>query len=272
MSEEQKTEQAVNETPVVDTPATSAETPTETPAQTGADTAASSSDAPASTEDTRGGARRSFGGRKPYGGRKSGGFRKGSRFGDRPKPEFEQKIINISRVTRVVKGGRRLSFRVDMVIGDKKGRVGLGSGKATDTSLAIQKAFNQARKNLVYLKLTKTHSIPYPVDAKVTSSRVEMMPNKERGLVAGSTLRNVLELAGIKDVTAKVHSRSKNKLNNAKATIEALKNFEVPMSERKVEKKTSSTDHGKDRRGGRGGGFRKSEHQGRFNNQRRDSR
>jgi small subunit ribosomal protein S5 len=199
--------------------------------QTGVDTT-TTKDAPKKDAETktdapktdarggRGGARRSFGNRKP------GGFRKGSRFrGDRPKPEFEQKIINISRVTRVVKGGRRLSFRVDMVIGDKKGRVGLGSGKATDTSLAIQKAFNQARKNLILVDRTKTNSIPFETSAKVTSSEVILMPNKQRGLVAGSTVRNILEFAGITDVTAKIHSRSRNKLNNAKAGIKALEAF-----------------------------------------------
>lgn len=210
MSEEKKTEQKV----------------AESSAPTGADTAAASSKGAGAT----GGARRTFG-------KKPGGFRKSSRFrSERPKPEFDQKIINISRVTRVVKGGRRLSFRVDMVIGDKKGRVGLGSGKATDTSLAIQKAFNQARKNLIKLKLTKTFSIPYAVSAKVTSSEVEMMPNKERGLVAGSTMRTVLELAGINHISGRIHSRSKNKLNNAKATIEALKTFAVKMAP--VEEKT----------------------------------
>ncbi|MCA9352949.1 30S ribosomal protein S5 [Patescibacteria group bacterium] len=181
----------------------------------------------------RGGARRNFGSKKP-------GFRKGSpsRFrSERPKPEFEQKIINISRVTRVVKGGRRLSFRVDMVIGDNKGRVGLGSGKATDTSLAIQKAFAQARKHLIKIKRTENNSIPFAVDAKVTSSRIEMMPNHGRGLVAGSTMRTVLELAGITDVSARVHSRSKNKLNNAKAALKALKVFSVPMEPLKDEPK-----------------------------------
>lgn len=195
-----------------------------------------------------GGARRSFGERKGHGGpRKPGGFRKSSRFrGERPKPEFEQKIINISRVTRVVKGGRRLSFRVDMVIGDKKGRVGLGSGKATDTSLAIQKAFNHARKNLLKLKLTANNSIPHEVSAKVTSSRIEMMPNKERGLVAGSTVRNVLELAGITDVTTKVHSRSKNKLNNAKAALAALRSFaEASFSPRDEEERKETSESGR---------------------------
>lgn len=217
MSEEQKKEQVVAET-------STEKKEVENTAQTGADTAKTGDKKPFS----RGGARRPGGKGNLRGGRKS------SRFGNRPKPEFEQKIINISRVTRVVKGGRRLSFRVDMIIGDKKGRVGLGSGKATDTSLAIQKAFNQARKNLVYLKLTKNKSIPFGTDAKVTSSVVEMMPNKERGLVAGSTMRNVLEIAGITDVTARVHSRSKNKLNNAKAAVKALTAFKMSDEERRA--------------------------------------
>lgn len=236
MSEEQKKEQVVAENSVEKKAA-------DTTAQTGADTA------PKERSFGRGGARRPGG---------KGGFRgrKGSRFGNRPKPEFEQKIINISRVTRVVKGGRRLSFRVDMIIGDKKGRVGLGSGKATDTSLAIQKAFNQARKNLVYLKLTKNKSIPFGTDAKVTSSRVEMMPNKERGLVAGSTMRNVLEIAGITDVTARVHSRSKNKLNNAKAAVKALTAFKMSDEERRALDIKLSAARAKEMGNQRGGGRR----------------
>ena len=256
MSEEQKTEQAVAETPVVTTDAPAAEKTTEAPAQAGADTAkTATSDRPSRTGyQGNGGARRSFG-------QKPGGFRKSSRFrSERPKPEFDQKIINISRVTRVVKGGRRLSFRVDMVIGDKKGRVGMGSGKATDTSLAIQKAFNVARKNLVTLKLTKTNSIPYTIDAKVTAARIEMMPNKERGLVAGSTVRNVLELAGVTDVTARVHSRSKNKLNNAKAAIKALQIFEIVSEKRKesviVDKKPEQKGRFDKSRGAGGRGHR----------------
>ena len=222
-----------------------ADAPAKADAQAKAPAGADTSAAPAGNTQ-----RRSFGGggARRGGSGKPGGFRKSSRFGSRPKPEFEQKIINISRVTRVVKGGRRLSFRVDMVIGDKKGRVGLGTGKATDTSLAIQKAFNQARKNLLYLKLTNNKSIPHEVEAKVTSSKVYMMPNKERGLVVGSTMRNVLEFAGITDVTGRVMSRSKNKLNIAKAAIEALRVFDLPLEERPKPKAPQSDD----RRGFRG--------------------
>ena len=152
-------------------------------------------------------------------GRNSG--RRGSSFG-RPKPEFDQKIINIRRVTRVVAGGRRFSFSVAIVIGDRKGSVGLGLGKAGDTSLAINKALRNAKKNMVKLKLTKTMSIPFEVKAKFGSALVELMPNKGRGLVAGSVVRDIVKLAGMRDITGKILSKSKNKLNNSKAVMLAL--------------------------------------------------
>ena len=147
--------------------------------------------------------------------------RRNSSFG-RVKPEFDQKILNIRRVTRVVAGGRRFSFSVALVAGDKKGSVGLGLGKAGDTALAINKAVRNAKKNMVRLKLTKTMSIPHELSAKFSSSKVLLIPNKGRGLVAGSVIRDIVKLSGMKDVTAKIWSKSKNKLNNAKAVMEAL--------------------------------------------------
>jgi len=140
----------------------------------------------------------------------------------RPKPEFDQKILDIRRVTRVVAGGRRFSFSVALVAGDKKGRVGLGLGKAGDTALAINKALRNAKKNMVKLNLTKTSSIPHELSAKFSSSYVVLMPNKGRGLVAGSVIRDIVKLSGMKDITGKILSNSKNKLNNAKAVIKAL--------------------------------------------------
>jgi small subunit ribosomal protein S5 len=140
----------------------------------------------------------------------------------RPKPEFDQKILNIRRVTRVVAGGRRFSFSVALVAGDRKGAVGLGLGKAGDTSLAINKALRNAKKNMIKLKLTKTMSIPYEVSAKFSSSSVHLIPNKGRGLVAGSVVRDIIKLAGVKDITGKIISSTKNKLNNAKAVMAAL--------------------------------------------------
>ena len=147
--------------------------------------------------------------------------RRGPQFG-RPKPEFDQKILNIRRVTRVVAGGRRFSFSVALVAGDRKGSIGLGLGKAGDTALAINKAVRNAKKNMIKLNLTKTMSIPHELSAKFSSSHVVLMPNKGRGLVAGTVVRDIVKLAGMKDITGKIFSNSKNKLNNSKAVLKAL--------------------------------------------------
>ncbi len=145
---------------------------------------------------------------------------------ERIKPEFDQKILNIRRVTRVTKGGKRMNFSVAMVVGDKKGSVGVGTGKANDTSLAIDKAYRNAKKNIIRLNLTKTNSISHDVSAKYSSGRIMIIPAKGKGVSAGSALKNVIELAGIKDVTAKIVSPSKNKLNIARAAVMALSVFD----------------------------------------------
>ena len=141
---------------------------------------------------------------------------------ERQKPEFDQKIISIRRVTRVMGGGRRFSFSVAMVIGDKRSKVGVGIGKAGDTQLAIEKALRDAKKHMIVINMNNDSHIPHDVHVKYASSEVMIIPAKGRGLVAGSSVRTVLELGGVKDVTAKIFSRSKNKLNNARATILAL--------------------------------------------------
>lgn len=141
---------------------------------------------------------------------------------ERPRNEFEQKMLNIRRVARVATGGRRFSFSVAMVAGDKKGKVGVGLGKANDTSLAIDKALRQAKKNMITVNMTKSFSIAHEVDCKYSSARIVIRPAPGRGVVAGSAVRNVLDLAGVKDVTAKILSGSKNKLNIARAAVEAL--------------------------------------------------
>lgn len=141
---------------------------------------------------------------------------------ERAKPEYDQKSIDVRRVARVVAGGRRFSFSVAMIIGDRKGKVGVGTGKAGDISMAMDKAAKDAKKHMITIKLTKTNSIAHEVSAKASSATVEIMPAPSRGLVAGSAVRNALELAGITDVTAKIRSGSKNKLNMARATIKAL--------------------------------------------------
>lgn len=141
---------------------------------------------------------------------------------DSAPPEYEQKTINIRRVTRVVKGGRRFSFSVLLAIGNRKGKVGLGVGKAADISLAIEKAFREAKKRLLTITLNKESSIPHEVEAKFASSRVIIRPAPGRGIVAGSAMRIILDLAGIRAVSAKILSPSKSKLNNARATMQAL--------------------------------------------------
>lgn len=124
-------------------------------------------------------------------------------------------------------GGRRFSFSVAMVIGDKKGKVGVGIGKAGDTQLAIEKAIRDAKKHMITVPMNKDMHIPHDVHTKYASSEVMIQPAPGRGLVAGSSVRTVLELAGVKDVTAKIFSRSKNKLNNARAAVEALKQLKT---------------------------------------------
>jgi len=137
--------------------------------------------------------------------------------------EFAQKLIGIRRVARVMAGGRRFNFSAALVLGDKKGRVGVGLGKAADTAQAIDKATRAAKRSMITLNLTKNRSLPHNVEAKYCASRVEIRPSAGRGLVAGSSVRTVLELAGVSDVTAKILSRSHNSINNARAAIEALK-------------------------------------------------
>ena len=155
-----------------------------------------------------------------------GGRRPSSR-PPRAKSEYDQKMITIRRVARTVAGGRRFSFSVALIIGNKKGKVGVGLGKAGDTTLAIDKAVRNAKKNMITVNLTKDNSIAHRVSAKYTASRVELMPVRGRGLVAGSSVRPVLELAGITNIVAKIHSGSKNGLNNARAAIEALKSLKA---------------------------------------------
>lgn len=148
--------------------------------------------------------------------------RRPSRRPERVRQEFDNKIISIRRVTRVVAGGRRFSFSIAVVVGDRKGRVGVGIGKAGDTPIAVDKAVRSAKKSMITLPLTKNGSIAHEVESKYSSARIQLLPAPGKGVVAGSAVRTVLELAGIKEVSAKILSRSKNKLNIARATIKAL--------------------------------------------------
>jgi len=148
--------------------------------------------------------------------------RKPSRRPERVRHEFDNKIISIRRVTRVVAGGRRFSFSIAIVVGDKKGRVGVGVGKAGDTPIAVEKAVRAAKKAMITVPLTKRGSIAHEVEAKYSSARISLMPAPGKGVIAGSSVRTVLELLGAKEVSSKILSRSKNKLNIARAAIKSL--------------------------------------------------
>ena len=152
----------------------------------------------------------------------------GPRREPRVKSEYDQKILNIRRVTRVASGGRRFNFSVAIAIGNRKGAVGVGTGKAGDTSLAIDKAVRDAKKNLIHVRSTKSFSIPHEVSCKYSSARIMLKPAPGRGIIAGSAVRDILELAGMKDVNAKVLSPSKNKLNIAHATLRAIEMLKTP--------------------------------------------
>lgn len=165
-------------------------------------------------------------GRGERGGNRGNRNRRPARRDTRTKPEFDQKIVSLRRVTRVMAGGRRFSFAVGLVAGDRKGRVGVGQGKAGDTPLAIEKALRDAKKNMITVNATKNMSIPHDVEAKFAASRVKIMPARGKGILAGSSARTVFELAGLKEIGAKFLSRSKNSTNNAYATIKALKKLE----------------------------------------------
>ncbi len=158
---------------------------------------------------------------------KPNNFKK-KRFQKREKPEFDQNMIDLARVTRVVKGGRRFSFRAAVVIGNRKGRVGFGVAKGTDVSVAIGKAVVEAKKDMINIKRTNT-TIAFEVKEKFGAARVMIRPAQEgRGVVAGGAMRAVIELAGIKDVVAKSRGTA-NKLNVAKATMKALETLSQEM-------------------------------------------
>lgn len=139
------------------------------------------------------------------------------------KPEFEQKLLDVRRTARMVAGGRRFSFRAVVIVGDKKGKVGVGVAKGADVSIAVDKAVKQAKKRLTEVSITQDGSIPYKVEARYSAARVMLKPAaKGRGVIAGGTVRAICNLAGIENVTAKIIGRTNNKLNNARATILAL--------------------------------------------------
>lgn len=140
-----------------------------------------------------------------------------------PEQEFDQKIIDLARVTRVMAGGKRMRFRAAIVIGDHKGRVGFGLAKGADVSIAIGKAVRKAQKNMITIPITKDGSIAHEILHKEGAAKIMLKPAKAgHGVKAGGAMRIVLELVGIENITGKMLG-SGNKVNNSRAMISALR-------------------------------------------------
>ena len=157
--------------------------------------------------------------------RRSGGRR------EQEKKEFDQYILDLARVTRVTKGGKHMSFRACVVIGDHQGRVGFGVAKGKDVQLGVEKAVRQAKKHVIRVPIVK-ETIPHPVLKKFKSAVVMLKPApRGSGIIAGGAVRAVLELAGVPNVSTKILGKTKNKITVVKATFEALQSFKVKAKE-----------------------------------------
>lgn len=144
--------------------------------------------------------------------------------------ELERKVVQIRRVTKVVKGGKKLSFRAVVIIGNEKGQVAVGVGKAGDVMGAVKKGVADGKKHLVDIPLTKSNSIPHRINGRAGAAKIMMRPAAPgTGVIAGGSVRTVLELAGVQNILAK-QLGSNNPLNNARATIDALNNLKTLSS------------------------------------------
>ena len=151
------------------------------------------------------------------------------------KLKYEEKVVQVKRVTKVVKGGKKMTFRAVVIIGDNKRKVGVGIGRAEDVTLAIDKAILNGKKNLMIVPLTIFSSIPHVVEASYGASNIMLRPaSRGTGVIAGGSVRTVLELAGINNILAKQFGSS-NILNNAKVTVLALKKLNQKIELGKVQ-------------------------------------
>lgn len=141
------------------------------------------------------------------------------------KIKYQEKVVQIKRVTKVVKGGKKMTFRAVVIVGDNKRKVGVGVGRAEDVNLAIEKAVLNGKKNLINVPLTVISSVPHVIKASYGACKIMLRPaSLGTGVIAGGSIRTVLELAGIKNILAKQFGAN-NILNNAKATMIALTNL-----------------------------------------------
>ncbi|MBI1984745.1 MAG: 30S ribosomal protein S5 [Candidatus Wildermuthbacteria bacterium] len=149
-----------------------------------------------------------------------------------PKDDFDSKVIEIARVTRVAAGGKHMSFRAAVIGGDRKGKVGIGIGKGSDVAQAIEKATRQMKKRLISVPV-ENETIPHEVRAQFGPSHVILKPQvKGRGLVAGGPVRIICQMAGIKNISGKFVSSTHNKINNAMAVIAALQKLKIHAAAR----------------------------------------
>lgn len=141
------------------------------------------------------------------------------------KPEFDQHIVDLARVTRVTEGGKQLNFRVCIILGDRKGRVGYGIAKGGDVQIAVSKAVTQAKKNIIKIPIVHD-TIPHRVEAKYKAAKIMMKPApRGSGIIAGGATRAILELAGLPNASSKMLGKTSNKVTNVKATFKALQSF-----------------------------------------------
>lgn len=158
-----------------------------------------------------------------------------NRFGE-PTSEFDSKLLDLSRISHTRAGGKKLRFRAIIITGNKQGKVGVGAAKGKDVALAIEKATRLSKKHLIDVPIVKD-TIPHEVYAKYGSAEVLLRPQRKgRGLVAGGVVRVVCTLAGIKNISSKLLGRTGNKLNNAQATILALKKLKIKETNVKTQK------------------------------------
>jgi len=177
-------------------------------------------------------------GKKQHGGQgnKRGGKKGGRDRKERAPKEFEETVLQIDRVTRVTKGGRQLRFRISIVIGDKKGRVGFGIGKSGEVIIGIQKAIAKAKRNLLNVPIFND-TIPHAVEGSFKASKVLLFPAPTgKGIIAGGAVRKIMDLAGVKDVLSKTHG-SRNRINIAYATFLALQKLQnkAPFKPKAIE-------------------------------------
>jgi len=190
--------------------------------------------------------------KKPFNKDKAGG---GKRFArkknfSRRRPEqdeFEQRIVDIARVTRVMKGGKRMRFRACVAVGNKKGKIAIGVAKGADVTIAVTKAVSKAKKDITDVPIVND-TIPHEIYMKTGAAKILFKPaRKGRGVIAGGAVRIILELAGIKNITSKILGTN-NKLNNSKCVIEALRNLkrvETPAKDKKKDMKKKKEATGK---------------------------